>query len=55
MLCYGMEIPKMLSTYVIISLASLVVGGLSGAFITHRITKEEPDPDPIVDVTSEAA
>ena len=44
----------MLSTYVIISLASLVVGGLSGAFITHRITKEEPDPDPIVDVTSEA-
>ena len=44
----------MLSTYIIISLASLAVGGLSGAFITNKITKDNQPPDPIVDTTSEA-
>ena len=44
----------MLSTYIIISLASLAVGGLSGAFITNKITKDNQPPDPIVDATSEA-
>ena len=48
-----MRVPEMLSTYIIISLASLVIGGLSGAAIIHRVTKDD-DPDPIVDVTSEA-
>jgi len=41
--------PKMIQTYIIVSLASLIVGGAGGAITVHRINVKKADPQlPIV-------
>ena len=43
----------MITNYILTALSALIVGGLSGAWIVHKITKEDEPAIQITDTTSE--